>query len=143
MQRTLSYCITVLKKDFDFFCDERLAQLGLTRGLLFFLIYIGRHPGCSPSVLSDALRADTGHTARSVDKLVQSGFVLRARSDNDRRAFTLRLTQQGEDTFEAVRALFTEWDAHVLKDADAQECEAALSFLLSLIHPKEGVHGAS
>ena len=138
MQQTLSYCITFLKKDFDRFCGERLAQLGLTRGLLFFLIYIGKYPACSPGALSDALRADSGHTARSVDKLVQSGFVRRARSDAVARAFTLQLTQSGEEAFQSVRSLFAEWDESILAHTPPQEREAALNFLIALVRPKEG-----
>lgn len=138
MQQTFSYYITVLKKDFDHFCEERLAQIGLTRGLLFFLIYIGKHPGCSPSELCAVLHADSGHTARSVDKLVQSGFVMRARSETDGRAFSLSLTAEGVEAFESVRRLFAEWDEILLRDTPDEEREVMLRFLAALVQAKEG-----
>ncbi|WP_346026620.1 bilirubin utilization transcriptional regulator BilQ [Beduinella massiliensis] len=140
MQQTFSYYITVLKKDFDRFCEERLAQIGLTRGLLFFFIYIGKHPGCSPSELCAVLHADSGHTARSVDKLVQSGFVSRTRSETDGRAFSLSLTARGEEAFDSVRRLFAEWDEIVLKDTPDEERKDALRFLSALVEVKEGTH---
>lgn len=140
MRQTFSYYITVLKKDFDRFCEERLAQIGLTRGLLFFLIYIGKHPGCSPSELCAVLHADSGHTTRSVDKLVQSGFVSRSRSETDGRAFSLSLTTGGAEAFASVRRLFAEWDEILLRDTPDGEREDMMRFLAALVQAKERTH---
>ena len=69
MERSFAHAVARLHRDFVDFCGASLQRLGLTRGLLYFLLYVGRHPGCSPSQLAAALQADTGHTARSLEKL--------------------------------------------------------------------------
>ena len=45
---TFAYLITSLRKDFTEFCNEKLQEMGLTQGLLFFILYAGKHPQCSP-----------------------------------------------------------------------------------------------
>ena len=62
---TFAYLITSLRKDFTEFCNEKLQEMGLTQGLLFFILYAGKHPQCSPKELTEALHMDTGYCARS------------------------------------------------------------------------------
>lgn len=129
MTETLSYFITYLHQDFSRYCDERLKELGLTRGLLFFILYVGRHPDCSPKELGEALRMDAGHAARSIAKLEEGGFLLQEQNPQDRRAHLLRLTEQGEAAFRVSHELFGQWDAAALAGLDGGERETLLALL--------------
>ena len=99
MEQTLAFYINLLRGDFTQFCAQRLKELGLSQGLLYFLLYVGRHPGCSAGELASVIGADSGHTTRSVEKLVQQGFMTRTRSQQDKRAVVLELTEQGREAF--------------------------------------------
>ena len=77
MFRTFSYACTVLYRRFTHYTSARLAQWGLSFGTLFFLIYVGKHPGCTQSELTAALHLDWGHSQRTVLKLVENGFLVR------------------------------------------------------------------
>ena len=74
LNQTLAYAVSQLRADFVAFSSRKLEALGITQGLLYFVLYIGRHPGCTPSDLSAALHADSGHTTRSIHKLEETGF---------------------------------------------------------------------
>lgn len=110
LEETLAFLITVFYKDFARYCGQRLQQAGLSRGLLFFLLYIGKDPGCAPGRLSEALDSDNGHTTRSVAKLVERGFVKKERSSSDKRAWSLTLTPQGREAYRLCHELFSQWD---------------------------------
>ena len=58
--KTLSYYSTIFYRSFAAFTGEQLQAVGLNFGLLFFVIYVGKHPGCSPSELTKALYLDWG-----------------------------------------------------------------------------------
>ena len=77
---TFAYLITSLRKDFTEFCNEKLQEMGLTQGLLFFILYAGKHPQCSPKELTEALHMDTGYCARSLAKLEEKGFLVQERN---------------------------------------------------------------
>ena len=137
MEESISRCILALKRDFSQFCARELAEMGLAQGLMFFVIYLGRHPGTSPGQLAEALRADTGHTARSVEKLVQGGFVERRRNPEDHRAFQLRLTPQGEEAFAGIRGLFARWDGEAAQGLSPGEARELSRLLGKLVKSKE------
>jgi DNA-binding MarR family transcriptional regulator len=137
MEESISRSILALKRDFSDFCNRELAQMGLAPGLMFFVIYLGRHPESSPGKLAAALKADTGHTARSVEKLVQGGFVERRQNPQDHRAFLLSLTPQGMEAFDKIRGLFARWDQEALKNFSPQESAELRRLLGQIVRNKQ------
>ncbi|WP_028829291.1 bilirubin utilization transcriptional regulator BilQ [Proteocatella sphenisci] len=136
MQHTLSFFVAGLQKDFSEFCNERLQDLVITKGLLYFILYIGKHPNCSPSNLSQELHFDSGHTTRSIDKLVKTGFVLRKKSENDKRAYILKLTENGNKVFESSYLMFSQWDEKIFKDISTADRQQLISLLEKLVKTK-------
>ena len=65
---TFAYLITSLRKDFTEFCNEKLQEMGLTQGLLFFILYAGKHPQCSPKELTEALHMGYGLLRQIIGK---------------------------------------------------------------------------
>lgn len=137
MRRHLSLYLSALHKDFMEYCNTGLSKLKLTQGLLFFILYIGRHPGCSPSNIYADLGFDTGHTTRSLEKLIASGFVLKKKSEEDKRSCILELTPSGEDAFAYSRDLVSEWEKKTLSSLSEEEVSQLL-YLLNKIESKEG-----
>lgn len=140
MQKTLAVFILALKKDFSAFCNQRLQEVGITQGLLFFVLYIGKHPGCSMGALIQDLRMDWGHTQRSIEKLEKDGFVNKQKDEHDKRAYCLSLTARGEKAFAVSHQVFSDWDAEVLGGLPAQERTQLLTTLEKLVG-REGEYG--
>lgn len=133
MDDTFAFYVTVLRKDFADFSGGRLQEMGLSRGLLYFLLYIGKHPDCGPGAVSAALGADTGHTARSIEKLVQAGIVERRKHETDGRASCLRLTENGENAFKEAYTVFRKWDEEALAVLNQEERETGRRILRTLL----------
>ena len=133
LNQTLAYAVSQLRADFVAFSSRKLEALGITQGLLYFVLYIGRHPGCTPSDLSAALHADSGHTTRSIHKLEETGFVIRKAHPTDRRASVLELTPKGRETMEASRGMFAEWDSYLLEQVPEEERRQLLKLLGHLL----------
>lgn len=77
MFNTLAYYNTVLYRSFTAYTAEQLGQVGLPFGLLFPIIYVGKHPGCTQAQLTKALGLDWGYSQRCVVKLTEEGFLRR------------------------------------------------------------------
>lgn len=136
MEKTLAFYVTILRNNFKNYCSTRLQELGLTQGLFFFILYIGKHPDCSPKQLSDRLRMDAGHTNRTLTKLEASGFVYQEVNPKDRRAHLLKLTEKGENAFKVGHDFFTQWDNIVLECFSSTEKHELIHALNRLV--KEG-----
>ncbi|WP_417091129.1 MarR family winged helix-turn-helix transcriptional regulator [Marvinbryantia sp.] len=93
MKVKLAYYISELRRDFVKECSRKLQEDDLTPGLLYPVLYIGRHPGCSPKELTEALHMDWGLTQRTLDRLVASHLISREKNPLDRRRFSLNLTK--------------------------------------------------
>lgn len=135
MYDSLAFSITLLRKDFTDYCTRRLQELGLSTGLLFFILYIGKHPGCTAAQLTAALQMDSGYTARSLTRLVQAGFVQRTPDPADHRAHPLTLTETGAQVFRISHELFTDWDAKICSGLTKEERAQLSALLRRLIRP--------
>lgn len=75
---------------------------GISKTQCFLVVEIGRKPGISVKELADILRVDKSGVSRSVEELVQAGFVERRPSKEDRRFVTLNLLPKGQERFEKI-----------------------------------------
>ncbi len=126
MFRTFSYACSVLYRRFSHYTSERLAHLGLSFGTLFFIIYIGKHPGCTQSELTAGLHLDWGHCQRTVLKLVAGGFLVR---EKDGRNYRLTLSEQGQQAFATSHQVFFDWDKRALAALTPEEQTQLLTLL--------------
>ncbi|MEG0276221.1 MAG: MarR family winged helix-turn-helix transcriptional regulator [Coprobacillus sp.] len=136
---SLSYYSTLLRKDFIDYCNHQLLEMDLSQGLLFYILYVGKHPNCSPKQLTQALHMDTGHTTRSLSKLQQSGFIKQENNPHDKRAHVLNLTPKGEQAFKTSHDLFLKWDQEVMNELSKDEQTQLLSLLKKVSYKKEKI----
>ena len=128
-RQTVAYSTTVLFRDFSDFTSRQLQQLGLNRGMLFLILYVGKHPGCSQAELTEALGLDWGYGQRSILKLVEDGFLLREKHG---RAYHLDLSKKGQEAFAVSHQVFFDWDQESLCCLDAAEQAQLLALLEKL-----------
>lgn len=141
MYKSLSYYVTILRRDFTAYCNRKLHELGLSQGLLFFILYVGKNPGCSHGELAEALHMDTGHVTRSLAKLETSGFIRQETRPDDRRARSLYLRDRGLEAFETSRELFNGWDREMMGDMPEPDREQLLKLLKGLTDKTADIHG--
>lgn len=129
MFQTLAFYATAFHRDFAAYTTARLQKLGLSFGLLFLLIYVGKHPGCSQAQLTSALGLDWGYSQRSITRLVDEGFLTREKSG---RAYRLGLSARGEEAFALSHQVFFDWDREKLASLEPEERRQLLELLAKL-----------
>ena len=75
IQSTISFYVMEFYKQFAAYTTQQLQEFGLSFGMMYFVIYVGKHPGCTPAEMTKNLHLDWGHCQRSVIKLVEDGDV--------------------------------------------------------------------
>ena len=130
---SVSFCILSLYKEFAAYTTERLQELGLSFGLMYFIIYVGKHPCCTPSDVTANLAMDWGHSQRSLNKLVDGEFLTKEKTG---RSYCLNLTPKGENAFIACHEVFTDWDAMRLDGLNPDEQQALLRLLHKVLQKK-------
>ncbi len=130
MYINFAYLISVLRKDFVNECSRLLQQDGITPGLLYPILYIGKHPNCAPKEMMQFLQMDWGLVQRSLDKLVAEGLVCREKNPQDRRCYHLSLTNAGQRVFAKSHDMLAAWNAQklsVLSQEEQEQLERLLS----------------
>lgn len=103
-------------------------QCGVNEGQCFLVVEIGRAPGIRVKQLAEVLQMDKSAISRSVEELVQKGYVLREISKEDRRCVSLTLTEEGQKRFQKIEedmdASFARVFACIPKEKQALVLEA-------------------
>lgn len=120
-KRQFALLVTGLRHHFQANCAVRLKEVGLTQGLMYFVLYVGTHEGCTQTEMNNALCVDVGYSTRSVAKLVEAGLMDRRPNPTDRRSNLLYLTDGGAEAFSFVVSLMEEWNAAALSCLDERE----------------------
>lgn len=126
MTDTLAYRAAVLYRNFTAYTTQRLQALGLRFGLLFPVIYVGKHPGCSQAELTAALGLDWGYSQRCVTRLTEDGFLIREKAG---RTYRLTLSEKGQEAFVVSHQVFSDWDRLALAPLSPAEREHLLALL--------------
>lgn len=111
-------------------------QLGITARQATFLWLVKRSPGLSLAELAAEEGISPPAMSGHVDRLERAGFLVRVRSDGDRRRVGLRLTDEGERLMRRIRARRTTWLANrmsALDHTDLDAIRAALPALARLV----------
>ncbi len=137
MNKGLAYYISMLRREFVISCSHRLQDYDLTVGLLYPILYIGNHPGCSPKEVIQALRLDWGQGQRSLDKLENRELLQKEKNPADRRVYLLRLTEKGQEIFQKSRDMTTAWNMEKLSVLTEEEQKMLMSLLKRVLQREE------
>lgn len=102
---TLGTALGALERAYRAAANRAVAHVGLSQALAWPLVIIGRQGGgLRQGVLAEQLGIEGPSLARSIDQLVQGGFVERREDPGDRRAKTLHLTESGVQAREHIES---------------------------------------
>ena len=122
--------ICAFYKDFKKYCEEKLKPYKLTNGLYYYLIFVYKKPGCKLNEISKSLSLDKAQTTRSIQKLIDYGYVKKEVNENDRKSFKIYTTESGKDVMNEIINLFSEWEEERLVKNFSQDEIQTLQKLL-------------
>jgi DNA-binding MarR family transcriptional regulator len=120
--------------------EDAYAAIDIGRTQAKFLRYIGANSQISQAQLARATRTWPTLTGRTVEALIERGWVRRKRSGEDRRQYVLELTASGKRVRERVdlaRNGVMESLARVLDEKDAEHFDRIATKILAAF-PRSG-----
>jgi len=102
LESSLGYYLTKARNVLVERMDRAVKPLGLTAQQIGVILVLSAQRASTPFELSRVMSYDSGSMTRLLDRLEKKGFIVRTRSDADRRMVKLELTPQGH---EAARQL--------------------------------------
>lgn len=130
---TVGVTLPILDRAYRAAANAAVAPVGLSQAMAWPLVMIGRHgEGLRQGVLAELLGIEGPSVARSLDQLVEAGFVDRREDPADRRARTLHLTDAGAAAREQIEDVLHTLRRELFQgipDADVEACLRVFSTL--------------
>ncbi len=130
LQRFLPYRLTKLSGIISRSLAERYSrQFDLTIQEWRILAILGEKPGLTAREVGNLASLDKVNISRATDRLEKAGRILRKVVAEDRRAFALYLTDNGQDILDKIIPLASRYEDLLLDSFSSEEIEQLDSFL--------------
>lgn len=132
----LNYLLTVLFKKILLIEEKTLKKdefSDLTMTLIHAIEAIGQEKEPRMNQVASRLGITQGTLSTSVENLVQKGYVERTKSDDDRRAIVLRLSNKGRRAYEHHFNFHNDMVRYALASLDTQEEEILIKTISKII----------
>ena len=130
--RLLAECL----QGFERFSGETVRRCGLTPAQFDIIATLGNTSGMTYKELGDKTLITKGTLTGVIERLEAKGLVVRTRSSDDKRSFSVCLTAQGEQVFTDVFPVVVEQGRQLFEpytDADFDAMDDTLRKLKQLI----------
>ena len=112
--------------------DRALAPLGITRSQWWVLAFISRKDGLPQTQLANELDVGKVAVGALIDRLEQSGFVVRQADPVDRRVKRVYVTKQARAFLGRIRRETDKFNAQIVNGIDRKQLEATSDALLAM-----------
>ena len=96
------------------------------------LLFIKGKPYSSQKDISENLQIDRTTMVDHIDHLETLGFVERTKNPNDRRSYSLKITEKGNDVLDSRWEFLTKTELEVLDPLNQQERQLFKDFLIKI-----------
>lgn len=96
------------------------------------LLFVQENPYSSQKDISENLQIDRTTMVSHIDHLETLGFVERTRNPDDRRSYSLLITEKGNDVLDSRWEFLTNVESEVLAPLNQQERELLKDFLVKI-----------
>ena len=104
-------------------------EIVITYGNYVTLLFLYENPGITQIRLAELNHKDRNVMVQTIDKFEKKNYVKRIRSENDRRAYTLYLTEQGEEIVRKYWDIVIDAEKFLFKDISDAELAIFQSIL--------------
>ena len=108
---------------FNMYCDDLLAEDGITAPQCRYIVRICREPGQTQEQLARRVFANKSNAARQMAALEQNGFITREPDPDDRRALRIFPTEKCLAIFPKVECVYEKWNRYLLDGFSEEEQE--------------------
>ena len=127
------YLLRQIEREIFELYKEDAQCCGISMAQCHALMELGNAKEITISDLADQLRLDKSTLSRTVDSLVQKGFVSREISQHDRRFMSVQLTKSGMDLYKSINHRYNEIFQETLKDVSQKQQDQLLESLTLFI----------
>ncbi|ADQ14273.1 MarR family winged helix-turn-helix transcriptional regulator [Halanaerobium hydrogeniformans] len=131
--------IAKLYKHHDQFVDKLLEPLSINHSEGNMLIYLYKDgDGISQKTLQENLGVDKATVSRSVNSLIQKGYIRKESSPEDGRVNLIYLTKKAKEFEKKIKDIYQKWFDIFLKEISEKDTKIVLNTLKKMYEMVQG-----
>lgn len=134
MINSLGRLISILYRKGNIYKNMILEDFNITASEQPFLSSLFNEDGVSQEYLSSKLLLDKASTTRSLQSLIDKGYIKKKRDDNDKRINRIFLTEKSKSIEKEIKARLENWNDILTSDLNESEKELAYLILNKMVN---------
>lgn len=134
MINSLGRLISILYRKGNIYKNLILEDFNITASEQPFLSSLFNEDGVSQEYLSSKLLLDKASTTRSLQSLIDKGYIKKKRDDNDKRINRIFLTEKSKSIEKEIKARLENWNDILTSDLNESEKEMAYLILNKMVN---------
>ena len=111
------------------YLDRELTRLNIRAGQVPILRILDEEDGITQEEIKRQLHMDKGALAKTIKPLITHGYIVRAQSLDDGRAYAISLTEKGRTIMPHLSGIIAGWIKTITRDLTASERQTAHELL--------------
>ena len=130
---SLGYWITLLARTIERDFESRIKSYGVSRIGYAILSSIENGDCSTPASIATYLGVDRAAVTRHLDRLANKSFIVRVKSDEDKRSFQIEVTKKGKKALSSLAKESQSTNKKVLNKINNREAENLLKTIKLII----------
>jgi DNA-binding MarR family transcriptional regulator len=120
--KSIGKWISILYRQAQIYLNKELKPYGINSSEYIYLVNLAAEKdGSNQKHLSDMIIIDDALTTRIMKNLEDKGYVIREKSQSDRRSYNIRLTEKGIDIQPIILKALKDWTDIISEGMDEEE----------------------
>lgn len=119
--RNVCRYIFMLNAKIDHLAEFKTELGTLSREQLYIVEMVSEEPGLTQKTIIGRLKKEQTSVSRAVQTLVDQGYIVKRRNENDMRASHLEMTDAGNEALAELEPSICELSEHVVEALDDEE----------------------
>ncbi len=129
--KSIGKWISILYRQAQIYLNRKLKPYGINSSEYIYLVNLtAENSGSNQKHLSDMIIIDDALTTRAMKSLESKGYVVREKSQSDRRSYRINLTEKGVSIQPIILKTLKEWTDIISEGMDEEEKDAIIQKLI-------------
>ncbi|WP_319559741.1 MarR family transcriptional regulator [Marispirochaeta sp.] len=133
--KSIGKWISILHRQAQIYLNRELKPYGLSSSEYIYLVNLGvEDDGINQKCLSDMIIIDDALTTRVMKNLETKGYIIREKSQIDKRSYNIRLTKKGIEIQPIILKVLKNWTDIIAEGMNEAERDSIIQKLTVMSH---------
>lgn len=139
MNKRIGRLVSILYRKNQVYLNAALKPYDITSSEQSILMYLYKKNDVSQEEIGHYLQIDKASMTRTIQSLLEKGFVFKEKDAHDKRCNKISLTGKGRSMKKIIVSKLDEWNDFLMSDLEDQQMQMVFETLLEIVEKVENL----